>query len=107
MSDPDLRLAHPPIVEAVLDIDCDLPPAQEITSLEASAVEVFRDRYPKLVRQYLQQHRIEQPATDGPVQIVSQHEGIQALQFMRDDEKQLVQVRAQGFSFNRLAPYTG
>lgn len=25
---------------------------------------------------------------------------------MHDDEKQLVQVRAEGFSFNRLAPYT-
>lgn len=31
---------------------------------------------------------------------------IQALQFLQDDEKQLVQVRAQGFSFNRLASYT-
>jgi uncharacterized protein (TIGR04255 family) len=32
--------------------------------------------------------------------------GIQAFQFLHADEKQLVQVRAQGFSFNRLAPYT-
>jgi uncharacterized protein (TIGR04255 family) len=31
---------------------------------------------------------------------------VQAFQFLHDDEKQLVQVRAQGFSFNRLAPYT-
>ena len=30
---------------------------------------------------------------------------VQAFQFLQDDEKQLVQVRAQGFSFNRLAPY--
>jgi uncharacterized protein (TIGR04255 family) len=33
-------------------------------------------------------------------------QGVQALQFLQDDEKQLVQVRVQGFSFNRLAPYT-
>ena len=30
-----------------------------------------------------------------------------AFQFLQTDEKQLVQVRALGFSFNRLAPYTG
>ena len=30
-----------------------------------------------------------------------------AFQFLQTDEKQLVQVRTQGFSFNRLAPYTG
>ena len=30
---------------------------------------------------------------------------MQAFQFLHDDEKQLVQVRTQGFAFNRLAPY--
>jgi uncharacterized protein (TIGR04255 family) len=28
------------------------------------------------------------------------------LRFIQEDEKQLVQVRVEGFSFNRLAPYT-
>lgn len=32
--------------------------------------------------------------------------GVEALVFSQEDERQLVQVRAQGFSFNRLAPYT-
>jgi len=31
---------------------------------------------------------------------------IQALQFRDKEEKQLIQVRTQGFSFNRLAPYS-
>jgi uncharacterized protein (TIGR04255 family) len=31
---------------------------------------------------------------------------LQALQFRSSDEKQIVQVRRGGFSFNRLAPYT-
>ena len=38
--------------------------------------------------------------------MLSVKNGVQALQFLQDDEKQLVQVRVQGFSFNRLAPYT-
>lgn len=29
------------------------------------------------------------------------------LQFLKNDEKQLVQIRPQGYSFNRLAPYGG
>jgi uncharacterized protein (TIGR04255 family) len=29
-----------------------------------------------------------------------------AFQFLKNDEKQLVQFRNEGFSFNRLAPYT-
>jgi len=30
--DTKLELRHPPIVEAVLDIDCDLPPAQDLVA---------------------------------------------------------------------------
>lgn len=53
----------------------------------------------------MQEHKIE-TKPDAPPQMSVRHE-IQSLQFLHDDEKQLVQVRAEGFSFNRLAPYTG
>jgi uncharacterized protein (TIGR04255 family) len=33
-------------------------------------------------------------------------QSVHALQFLAEDERQLVQIRAQGFSFNRLAPYS-
>lgn len=104
MSDPDLRLARPPIVEAVLDIDCDLPPNREISALEQPARDVFRNQYPKLRTQYLHEQTFE-PSADGPPQF-SARQGIQGYQFLAEDEKQIVQVRGQGFSFNRLAPYT-
>ena len=42
----------------------------------------------------------------GELPALSIKHGVQALQFLQDDERQLVQVRVQGFSFNRLAPYT-
>jgi uncharacterized protein (TIGR04255 family) len=97
------KLPNPPIVEAVLDIDCDLPPGLEIANLEEVARAQFIDRYPKLQTQFLHQHRLEAQgqasiATALPV-------AIQAYQFSTEDGTQLVQVRAQGFSFNRLAPY--
>lgn len=99
-----LILPHPPIVEAVLDIECDLPPAFDLKAMEAAAHAAFGGRYPKSRFQVLHEHQIE-PQGDSALK-VSARQGLQALQFLTDDEKQVVQVRAQGFSFNRLAPYT-
>jgi uncharacterized protein (TIGR04255 family) len=104
VSDPDRPLAHAPIVEAVLDLDCVMPPGLDVTTLEAPARDAFADRYPKVRTLYLEEAQIEQRA-DAPPQVTARR-GIQGYQFWQDDEKQLVQVRAQGFSFNRLAPYT-
>ena len=48
-----------------------------------------------------------QPTSSQAFQITAcAKRAIQSLQFLHEDEKQLVQVMAQGFSFNRLAPYT-
>jgi uncharacterized protein (TIGR04255 family) len=104
MNDSEFKLPNPPIVEAVLDIECDLPPGQKLTALEGPASECFRDRYPKKRATLLQQHQIV-TKPDAPPEL-SVCRGVQAFQFVAEDEKQLVQVRVQGFSFNRLAPYT-
>jgi uncharacterized protein (TIGR04255 family) len=105
MNKTDEKLANPPIVEAVLDIESDLPPGLQISDLQEPARAVLRDRYPKFRTRFLQEHRIETKPGEPPEVSVRQA-GVQALQFLQEDEKQLVQVRAQGFSFNRLAPYT-
>lgn len=97
-------LRHPPIVEAVVDLDCDLPPAFDLKALEDGARQTFAGRYPKSRVQVLHQHQIEHHG-DAPLRF-SARQGLQALQFLTDDEKEVVQVRAQGYSFNRLAPYT-
>lgn len=104
MNDTEFKLLKPPIIEAVLDIDCDMPPGFDLAALEGPSRERFRDQYPKFRRQFMQEHKIE-TKPDAPPQMSVRHE-IQSLQFLHDDEKQLVQVRAQGFSFNRLTPYT-
>ena len=43
---------------------------------------------------------------DGPPKMSVGRHDVRALQFLRDDDRQLVQVRLQGFSFNRLSPYS-
>jgi uncharacterized protein (TIGR04255 family) len=107
---PRLRMANvpmphlrtPPIVEAVLDIDCDLPPAFNLAGLEVAARAAFVDRYPKFRPQVMQEHRVEMNV--GALN-TSTRQVVQALQFLQEDERQLVQIRVNGFAFNRLAPY--
>ncbi len=104
MNAPMLKLASPPIVEAVVDIDCDMPPGLEIKALESAARDAFQAQYPKFRTQLIQEHQFKQEVGAPPE--VSVRSGVQALRFFQEDEKQLVQVRTQGFSFNRLAPYS-
>lgn len=106
MDDSRLELRHPPIVEAVLDINCDVPPAQDLVALEAPAIERLKDAYPKNDRQWLQEHRIEAQPDASATSFSSRH-AVQALRFHQQGGKQLVQIRTLGYSFNRLAPYTG
>lgn len=106
MAESDLRLANPPIVEMVLDIDCDLPPGLDLLALESQAIAALPN-YPKREKQYFYQQHFQVRPGDPPAGETTLHQGLQALQFFSDDKKQLVQVRAQGYSFNRLAPYSG
>lgn len=93
----------PPIIEAIVDIDCALPPAVSPEALEAAAKGLLADRYPKLRLQQFQEHTID---SNGQEPTLSVRRGVQALRFFQEDEKQLVQVRVRGYSFNRLAPYS-
>lgn len=104
MSGPLIELRKPPIVEAVLDLICDMPPGFDLSALESSCHDCFNDRYPIANTQHFQEQRIELPPNSHP-SVVLRH-GVQAFQFLDREKKQLVQVRSEGFSFNRLAPYT-
>jgi uncharacterized protein (TIGR04255 family) len=99
-----LHLTHAPIIEAVLDIDCDLPPTLDLSDLQADAAVALRERYPKFRKQFIQEHVItKEPDAPAAMRV---NKGLGALQFLAEDEKQLVQFRLNGFSFNRLEPYT-
>lgn len=100
--DGTLNLGHPPIIEAVLDFDCDLPPGMDLKAMESRARAKFAPRYPRFRFQMLHEHQFEQQRDQATF---SARHDVQALQFLTDDEKQVVQARKQGFSFNRLAPY--
>jgi uncharacterized protein (TIGR04255 family) len=104
MDEPTLKLKNAPIVEAILNIECDMPPAQDIATMQESAREAFRPQYPQFRSMLTMEHRIEaKPETQPELSVKN---SVQGFQFLQEDGKQLVQMRAQGFSFNRLAPYS-
>lgn len=104
MDAPALKLKSAPIVEAVLDIDCDLPPGIDVPALQAAARQRLSETYPVHRQRLVQEMQFE--AKGAEVSKLSARQGLLALQFFAPDEKQLVQFRPQGYSFNRLAPYT-
>ena len=104
MKDPELKLAHAPMIEAVLDIDCDLPLTVDRDLLEKKAREALRGRYPHFQQQFIQTHLLTSNGEDPPEMRLNEVHG--AMQFFTEDKRQLVQFRPNGFSFNRLAPYT-
>jgi uncharacterized protein (TIGR04255 family) len=104
MDDPTLKLKNAPIVEAVLNIECDMPPPQDIATIQEAAREAFKPQYPQFRSMLVMEHRIEAKPEAQPE--LSVRNSLQGFQFLQEDGKQLVQVRAQGFSFNRLAPYS-
>jgi uncharacterized protein (TIGR04255 family) len=99
-----MKLLHSPIIEAVLDVDCDMPPKFDLLALEKTLSASVKETYPKSRKVLLEQHRIERKG-DQPSNI-SSSQAVQALQFLQNDELQIVQFRREGFSFNRLAPYS-
>ena len=105
MKEPQLSLTSAPIIEAIVDIDCDMPASMDFDAVDAKAQAVLADQYPISRRQILAEHQIT-ATPEGPVN-VALRQGLQALQYLSADEKQLVQFRLGGFSFNRLAPYSG
>ncbi|RKX44577.1 MAG: hypothetical protein DRP64_06300 [Verrucomicrobia bacterium] len=99
------KLSNAPIVEAVVDIDCDMPTTFEVENVIEQATALFKESYPKTRKRYVHQHEIKQKI-GGDAEISSPSVEVQALQLLQEDEKQIIQVRSQGYSFNRLAPYT-
>ncbi len=99
-------LKNPPIIEAILDIDCELSPKFELLgALEDSASKALAESYPTKTRQFMQSHQITKEG-DGVPEVRAGAPIVQSIRFHDTNNAQLVQFRNTGFSFNRLRPYT-
>ncbi|MEA2337201.1 MAG: hypothetical protein QOE82_1208 [Thermoanaerobaculia bacterium] len=101
MSSGSPVLARSPIIEAVVDIDCDLPADLEFADLEAQATERFSDHYPGFRRIFRPtRHPLVWQASPPQLDVRAATDAFQLF-----SDAQLVQVRRGGFSFNRFRPY--
>lgn len=105
MNDLNQSLAKPPIVEAVIDIDVEMRPGFVLSQAKEALATAFADQYPVVREREFDAHEIRK--VPGAAGSVTSHSGLESLMFMQVDEKQLLQARRRGFSFNRLAPYQG
>jgi uncharacterized protein (TIGR04255 family) len=104
MDEPTLKLKNAPIVEAVLNIECDMPSNLDIGALREPAQKAFLPQYPKFKAILMREHHLNaKPEAESHVSVKNILYGLQLIQ---EGERQLVQIRSQGYSFNRLAPYS-
>ncbi|NGZ02642.1 MAG: hypothetical protein CV090_06295 [Nitrospira sp. WS238] len=94
---------NPPITEALIDIRVELPSGVELSHLEKLHDEI-RLQYPTKKLRHRWEGKVEFKEGTSPVS-ETKDLGPDGILFWSTDEKQLVQFRLDGFTFNRLRPY--
>ena len=98
-----------PIREVVVDIECELPSEFDLRHIQAKAASEFRDLYPAFQPQFMIEQVFNAPANlnaSESVPGIPPRSSLCGLRYLQGDNKQIVQIRTSGYSFNRLAPYT-
>lgn len=100
----DFYLSKAPIIEAIVNFECQVPSGiADIQSLEMLAKEAFQDRYPILRTVAVAEHSLE--VKNGTSVTASSKPVLKGFQLFGLDQKEVVEVRFDGFGFHRLAPY--
>ena len=95
-------LSNSPITEALVDIRVKLPPQADVNKID-SMYELIKGRYPKKQEQRMSEIKIElKPGEELAKQLTK----INGFRYLSSDEKEIAQARMDGFTFNKLFPYT-
>ncbi|MBE0461827.1 MAG: TIGR04255 family protein, partial [Candidatus Aminicenantes bacterium] len=95
-------LRNAPITEALVDIRVKAPPQADVKTVD-SMHELIKSRYPKKQEQRMSEIKIElKPGEELAKQLTK----INGFRYLSSDEKEIVQARMDGFTFNKLFPYT-
>jgi uncharacterized protein (TIGR04255 family) len=98
-----LPLKNPPIIEALLDVQVAFPHPIEAQRLKDLG-EVVKSAYPVVKPQFMATIQFQPIPLQAPAK-PSIDQGFRGFSFLSEDEKEIVQFRLDGFTFNRLAPY--
>lgn len=101
---PEIKhLSNAPITQAIIDIRTKLPPSVDLPRL-GSVHDLIRQHYPKRKERKRWEGRIELKEGEPPAQ-TAVYKGSDGYLYTSEDDKQTVQFRLDGFTFNRLKPY--
>jgi uncharacterized protein (TIGR04255 family) len=95
------RLSKAPITEALIDIRVKLAPDFDIGRFDEISAAV-RHEYPARQEQRVSHLQFQMGPEENRV---DQQTKINGYRYLSSDKKQIFQVRIDGFTFNRLAPY--
>jgi uncharacterized protein (TIGR04255 family) len=98
------QLNQPPVVEAILDVQGTFPKEVELESF-AKLTESFKGDYPKRTEDTFFEFAFEHQAGQEPKARAGAC-GLRGYRYHSLDEKDIIQCRKDGFTFNRLKPYT-
>ena len=94
-------LSKAPITEALVDIRCKLPKGFNVDQFKTIGAKISED-YP--LEKTMRVHETKIDVKDAE-QIVRTHEKINGYLYESSNRTKLVQLRLDGFTFNRLKPY--
>ena len=97
------HFTNAPIVETLLDIRTELPSAVTLDHLR-SFQQVIKEQYPNVQERQMWSGGIKMKP-DGPPVVVEQAGGPDGYLFSSENKHQSVQVRFDGFTFNKRKPY--
>lgn len=95
---------HPPITEAILDIKTTLPPEIFLSHLQEFQ-EFVKSDYPVKKERRSFEGGVQFKSGSAP-EFKASPEKVDGFLFHADDGKSIVQVRLDGFTFNKLRPYS-
>jgi uncharacterized protein (TIGR04255 family) len=99
------HLTQAPITEAIIDFR--IEPAKEFPLDKLSdLIEKISDTYPQHERRNLFESKFEIVPSQRQVSQSTQEKGLHGFFFRSEDGQNLAQFRVNGFTFNRLKPYT-
>lgn len=95
--------ANPPINEAIFDIKLELPEGIDINIIESFYEKIKKD-YP--TKQVNNQGQVSFEMKPGEKPVINSTEGQNGFVYKSIDGTKIIQTRKDGFTFNKLKPYT-
>ena len=100
------HLSKAPITEAIIDFRATLPETYRVESLRAAGKKIQND-YPTIEEQRSFEGQFKINMKDGELlKPVSSRGGLRGFLFRSADRIRIAQFRIDGFTFNRLSPYS-